>query len=92
MTPLIGTPAARRRELSPHVQAHSPILAAASGPRDHLSTRDLIDDPPAILYDVEDDDSSESEAEEDEKEVGYGDRDNELLARESEEDVELYID
>ena len=92
MTPQIGTPPARRHKLSPHVQVQSTLPPTASGSGNNLVTKDNPQDISGPIYRVEDDDSSESEAEEDVIGVGYDHGEDELLPRESEEDVELYID
>ena len=92
MTPLIGTSAARRHELSSHVQVQSTLPLTASDSGNNIAAKGHPQDIHGEIYCVEDDDSSESEAEEDVIEVAYGFGEGGLLPRESEGDVELYID
>ena len=88
MTPLIGTPAARQREQSLQIGIHSQTSATEAGHGHDPSTSDAARGSSDANPYVDEDDFSESDVEED----GNDDPEKELLPRESEDDVELYLD
>lgn len=93
MIPLIGHPAAARHSESSTLvsgHSHSPITNLESHHTPHISR--TISNISHMDLGPEDGSSSESEAEEAEYDDLYNDGEDELLPRESEEDVELYID